>query len=718
MTILLLLLLLTMGAAGATSSDTIIEVLEEDGNGPIQGVLVSVVDTRWSGITDPDGLLSLPELEPPITLSLVRTGYSRLDTLLSLFPLKLTLRLCRDPIPMPAVVVKDRQEDPGEWKTTVASRDTLGPGRQIDDVLNEVPGVRVQESGTGTGLGGISIRGSSEIQTETWLDGMPMTHSRFGTSDMGGVLPGIIERLNVYQGWTPLRLGGTGIGGGVELSTVSDLPSGGFRIKTGIGNLGRVTGGASGGTRFADGWVLTRLEYLKQKNTFTYVDDNTTPLNATDDTVRTRENNKIEVANLLLKSAWNTRKMGKWTVTSLATWRREGVPGPGANPVKYAHHDAWEQRLVLKQETGSPSKLRMRTTVYQEWFQSDVSDPEGELNYYSTTKSESGTNTGGRFLFMTPEWRSLKTDARFEGRWERFHSAVTGGSDRSSRERRGSLGMGLGLTWRNLNLARWRGEGGLLWYSDQQNEGSETTNSLTTGRTALELNLSRDLQAVFSLSLQKRPPTLLELFGNQGSVKGNSKLESEKGRQVEAVLLIDSGLVRFAAYLRKVDNLIHYWLRSPRAILPENIGEVEMKGMELSFRSQIMDPVLLIFRISNQITKDLSGIPYYEGNVLPGCPEWRGSVTLRGRVQECVFATMGTRWESDYYLDRANKREEDGKIKLNAGIALKGPWRSHIRLDGDNLTDETGNDQWGYPLAGRRWRLAISFSALPADDGE
>jgi len=201
-------------------------------------------------------------------------------------------------------------------------------------------------------------------------------------------------------------------------------------------------------------------------------------------------------------------------------------------------------------------------------------------------------------------------------------------------------------------------------------------------------------------------------------VKGNSQLEPEKGRQVEAVLLIDNGLVRFATYLRKVDNLIHYWLRSPRAIIPENVGEVEMRGMELSLRSRIADPVLLIFRTSHQKTEDLSGFPYYEGNVLPGCPEWRGSVTLRGRAQERVIVTVRARWEGDYYLDRANKREESGKTKLNVGIALKGPWRSHIRLAGDNLTDETGNDQWGYPLPGKRWRLEISFSAFPVDDRE
>jgi outer membrane receptor protein involved in Fe transport len=232
---------------------------------------------------------------------------------------------------------------------------------------------------------------------------------------------------------------------------------------------------------------------------------------------------------------------------------------------------------------------------------------------------------------------------------------------------------------------------------------------VTTGRVAVEYTVLNDLTAAISWSTQGRPPTLFELFGNQGSVKGNADLEPEKGTQAETVLLAWSGRFRLAGYLRTVENLIQFWLRSPRVILPENVGEAEMRGVELSIHTTVVEPLNLIVRGTYQETEDLSNVPYYRGNELPGRPKWKGYFGVNAEPLSYIHGGVNLHFESDFYRDRANRHLEDGKTKLGAWLEVSELWNLVLRLSGENLTDETGNDQWGYPLPGRRLRLSVTY---------
>lgn len=690
-----------------------VEVLEELTQKPIEGVEISIADdASWVGITDENGLAVIALRKPPMELTLQRTGYVSIDTVLSIVGSPMVFHLQPAPLPMPGVEIKHTRTAPGEWDIALATRDTIRPVEELRETLETVPGVRVPESGSGSGAGGISIRGASPLQTETWLDGMPLVHSRFGGSELDGVLPGVVERLTVFQGWTPQRLGGTGIGGGVELETLGETPRPQFHCRTGIGSYGRVEGALGGGTPIRGGWVRAHLELLRQENDFKYVDDNATPLNTVDDSVRTRKNNRIEVANLLLKGASAEGRFGRTILTSLGTWRREGVPGPAANSIRHVSHEAWEERLILKHFFGSGDNVQGIATLYQECFNSRVVDPEGELAFYSSTRTERGFSSGGRLFIASGTWNHLRTDARLESRWEQFRSEIEGSGEPETSQRRRTLAGGAGLTWLGSDKIRSRGEIGVISYADHEDKGPDSDGSVTTGRVAAEYTLASELSAALSWSTQERPPTLFELYGNQGSVKGNADLKPEEGTQVEAVLLGWGGRFRLAAYMRQVENLIQFWLRSPRVILPENVGEAEMKGLELSVHAKIVEPVNLIVRGSYQETEDQSNVPYYRGNELPGRPKWKGHFGVNTRLSSRTRCGIHLRFESDFYRDRANRRLEDDTTKLGAWIELRGLWNLIIRLSGENLTDELGTDQWGYPLPGRRVRVTLSYPTI------
>ncbi len=704
-------LVLQIAAAGLEDGPPLVTILDASTGEGIADVRVELRGRApWMAVTGTDGSVTLPnDLTMPIDVSLVRTGYARVDTTLVSGAGCWIISMHPRPTPMPAVKIDDIAERPGEWSSGVVSI-SVDPGAStVSQALDEVPGVRAAQVGTGLGAGAICIRGSSSQQTEMWLDGVPLSGARFGTAKAEGILPGVIERLHVYQGWTPPRLGGSAIGGGVELSAQS-APRAGVRARVGGGGLGRREGGVAFGSRFRSGWTWADVELLSQENDFVYTDDNTTPLNATDDTLRTRANNAIDVVNVLLKSELRLDPHQRFLFTSLGSWRREGVPGPGANPIREARHRAWEERLAVKHMADSGGGTITEITAYQEWFSSKVSDPRAELRHYPSTRTETGTSTGARLFHSRRGSSFVGQDLRIETRLERFRAETDARQSHASTQRRLTGSAGGGIEVRPVNWSRGRGELALTWFRDTDEHGGASTGDLATARLALELQPFHDVTCLLTMAMRGRQPTLLEKFGDQGSVRGNPALVSEKARQMEAILDVWDGTLRLTSYVRDAENLIHYWLRSPRVVIAENIGEVRMKGVEISVRFGGLWNDYLSVRLygAYQETEDRSPAPYYRGKDLPGCPSWRGGGNMIFRIAQRSRVGIGVTSESSFYLDRANARAEGGRTDMRVWGELGGGSLPSLLFQVDNVLDQSGNDQWGYPLPGRRWRVGIT----------
>ncbi|HEX8701335.1 MAG TPA: TonB-dependent receptor [Myxococcaceae bacterium] len=89
----------------------------------------------------------------------------------------------------------------------------------LGDVLRRTEGVAVQRPG---GLGTqstLSLNGLSGSQVRTFVDGVPLELAGWG-EDVGSVPVPLLERVEVYKGVVPLRLGADALGGALNL--VSD----------------------------------------------------------------------------------------------------------------------------------------------------------------------------------------------------------------------------------------------------------------------------------------------------------------------------------------------------------------------------------------------------------------------------------------------------------------------------------------------------------------
>jgi hypothetical protein len=678
----------------------LVRVVEMDTGAAIVSALVQRSDSTVA-VTDSRGEAWIP-VSFSTSLRVMRTGYVPAEAMVGASD-TLRIELARAPFPMPAVEIRDSREHGGVWKHAAVVCSTTAGHEDLAATLEAVPGVDVDGSAGGMA---VSIRGAGPSGTAAWLDGMPLGQSLFGGADLGGILPGVLEGLSVYQGWAPMSLGGVAMGGGVSLETTRRLPVEGARVRAGCGSLGRWDAGAGYGAVLKSGWIYAGLEGLMQDNDFSYLDDNATQFNTMDDTTRNRANNRIELLNVLVKSVLGGGERDPWTLTSLTMWRREGVPGPATLPALKAAHESAAQRLIARRAQDLGQRWVVMTAGFAEWTTSCVKDPDAELSHLAATTESSGRSIGGSVACEGRGMR-LRPDARAEVRTERFSTEGPGVVLPKGWHSRTTASPSLGLTWDAAASLRCRVEGTAGRYWDG-GEGAQVHHELTTGRAALEYRLSARTLLMFSLSLQGRAPTLAELFGNAGSVRGNLQLTPERGTQIEAVVVLWDGVCRLAGYRRMMKDQIHFWLRSPRVVVPENIGESTMSGVEVLASVSISPRVTLDVHGAYQKSEDLSDAPYYRHNQLPGWPEWQGGLDVRVHAAEWCRVGGGIRGRDDVFIDRANRR-------ISKGTALAGAWAEADALrsllfgiSGENLFDQKGVDRWGYPEPGLRLRCRVS----------
>lgn len=86
------------------------------------------------------------------------------------------------------------------------------------EVLNQVAGVRVRQSGGVGSRMALSINGFTGNQVKVFIDGVPMDN--FGSSfQLNNIPVGLAKRIEVYKGVVPIHLGADALGGAINIVT-------------------------------------------------------------------------------------------------------------------------------------------------------------------------------------------------------------------------------------------------------------------------------------------------------------------------------------------------------------------------------------------------------------------------------------------------------------------------------------------------------------------
>ncbi len=628
------------------------------------------------------------------------------------------------------------------------------PGTQPADSLPEVvartPGATLRSIGGLGQFGSISLRGSSPQQVAMFLDGVPLTSSTAGLVDLSSLPLDGLARVEIYRGYVPVAFGSSAIGGAIDLVGAPAWQRAGLTLAAGYGSFGaRETRLSLRGPLSKTGRTAgaVTVGYAGATGDYPFFDDGGTPDLAGDDSTPRRTGNDYD--RVAVHGRLDHRR-GPWrfAVQQLVQYKDQGIPGPATAQAQDVRLSTLIGRMVASARrygVGGPGgRLEWLAGIGVERFALD--DPSGEVGLGPDAQRRWGADLYLSPRLRLPLWRGayvgLTADQRLEfvDVDERLETVGTTGDARRSRA---AWGAGLQLEQfafndRLLVVPVVRVDGLRSRFAvapgagEQDDQGRD---DLTLGlgpRLGTRLRLAPGLELRASTGRYFRPPTLTELFGDQGYIQGNEGLLPERGTAVDGGLVLDrpgrevtlyAQIAGFSTWSR---DLIQ-WINAGSVVRPVNLGGARLRGLDSSLMFVVPRQWLSLqgnytFLDSRNDTDDTA----QRGQPLPGRPRHE----VFGRASVGRGFTVGQVWTEPRLLytadiiggtrlDPSGRLVSPTRVLQGVGAQVQLDGRVHLAVEVRNLLDvRTGTvvvrdvagarprsrgiaDFIGYPLPGR-----------------
>ena len=633
------------------------------------------------------------------------------------------VQLRPQPLLMEGLAVQARREE----APTAAFVERIALDEQrpasLPELLERAAGVQVRRQG---GLGSFStasIRGSTTEQVQVFVDGVPLNQALGGGVDLGRLLVGGVERVEVYRGAVPARFGGNSLGGVVNLQTRAPSAHPQFRLQGMGGSFGtwQASGSVSGPWR--GGNYLGLVEGTGSRNDFSFHDDNGTPYNLADDERTRRRNSDFVGLRSLLKAErpWGRRRVQLHHTFDL---RHQGIPGIGNYQARQVRFDSWQDLSQLELSGPLSGSSRYEGSVYHALQQDSYKDPKGEVGtgvqrYRNTTRG-AGAQGALHLLWGTRALATLTGRARGEGFAprdllrprahlpdSRRYSGLFGGEGEMALwGGRAHLVLGSQVEFLRDRLVNTAG----LSLLEGRTKNKET--AMLGGQAGGEGRLGQAWKLQVHVGRYQRPPSFYELFGDRGAVIGNTDLRREQGVHWDTGLSYaprqggNLRLLEVAYYHKDTRDLIRFVQNSQQVSRPYNIGRALVQGVEL--RGEVdLRGLRLSGNYAYQQALNHSPFPFEKGKDLPNAPrqsfDLRAEAILGGR--KFYYDLNG---ESRQFLDRANLRPVASRLLHTLGLTLCPGAGLEVSGEVRNLRGDQVEDLWGYPLPGRSFFVMIS----------
>ncbi len=596
--------------------------------------------------------------------------------------------------------------------------------RDLSDALDLLPGLHVVRVGGHGAATHVQVRGATAAQTLVALGDIPLRSPTGRPVDLEAIPVLALGSIEVWRSRGPASLGDTPIGGVIRLRPRKTGP--GAEARAGYGSYGATLVEARGawGQRHGDGGSAS-ARWLTGDGDFPYLHDAGTPLDPSDDYLRRRGNNRVRRLSGLLRHRLHLGRRWRVGLTWLGGWRSQGLPGLAVAEATRANAETHHHNVILR---GSNNRAGHATEVWAHAAteQLNVQDRLGELGpVQARTQDVRAGELGVRWRLGRGAIRPRAAlAARLGG--IRTDDQLTGRASPQATQAAATLSLGADLRgerWRVSPTVRATGIGSRR-YEDQGWVAHWTTvdaptRALLSGELGGAVHLTPRWVARVGLGLANRAPTLVELFGNDGTVRPAPRLRDERALTAtcasELRLGRDTrgGTLAISGFLSDRTDLIQLVRAGPGQAIHTNVGHATVVGAEVATTGQWGDHLFAQASWAVLRGRDQSADPAYDGNALPLRPasRWHGAVALRRlRVATHVHAGLrvATRWQAGSFADRANLVVIPARAEVDASADLTaGHWRASLRLD--NAFDAARFDRVGLPLPGRVWMLNLAW---------
>jgi outer membrane receptor protein involved in Fe transport len=591
------------------------------------------------------------------------------------------------PAPAPTVV-----EDPTGFGTVIEKKELEGRHLRAADVLLRAPGTTVRHD---PGAETVRVRGGSPEHVLVFLDGIRLNPASGGGVDLRTLPPALLERVTLLRGNEGARYGAGAFGGVVLLETRATGPGeGGVAAAFTAGSFGTFgfDGSAAGGGDTYDG--LAAVSLYRTAGDYPAAYDPTPSLDGGDLRDRRVDNNDDRQGALLLKGG---ARWGDLRLTALAqgTLAERGLPGTFYRPTPDRRRS--DRRLLgALRARGEPSADLALEAGLELRHDGLLVEDDAPVPGADATPTAGGDpwQTEGRALASsaiegTPvDWALLRADLEAGDEW--LESPYHGAPSRALFAAAASAELYAGKRITVAPAARFDVVGPYASVSPKLGVAYRPVSLL-------------ELRASGARTF--RPPSFGELYLDQGPMKPNPDLKSERGWAVDggAVLRWKAVEVQGSAFLARSEDLIVYELVSGTVAKPFNFADAEVAGGELEATVRPLRGLTLAASWTRAVSRNLRDDPRYLDHDLPYHPRDR----VQGRAAwdggGATAYVEGSR-QSAQFTNRENTSSLPAQTTFGTGAGVrlaKAPWELWLSGQVDNVFDATLVDQLGFPQPGR-----------------
>ena len=596
----------------------------------------------------------------------------------------------------------------------------------VADLVSRSAAVRIQQYGGLGAFATVSLRGAPPNQLALYLDGAPLTSAAQTLVNLGDLPVTAVDRIEVYRGPSPLSLGPVTPGGAINIVTLPAIA--GTQAAVVRGSFGMLEArGSAGAAR--GGWsALVHGGYQGARGDFGYRDDNGTPFNPGDDQSSTRQNNRFDSATALATARGAIP--GGWTAALRENLfhKRQGVPGLGAVPALHTRLEYLRSLSRLELERGGAGAWpSFHLAASLDRTRTQFRDPMGELGFGA---ADADDRTGGEQWVVGATTPPLRAGLVLESfgalRIERGELHDRSGAADPPPSRRDTRGISVAARlepWRDRVLLsagrRWdRQRDALRWVSSLGAAGaSDLARELDSPELGTRVRLGFGLEGRGNWFKAARAPDFLELFGDEGSVRGNPTLDVERAESWDAGGRWSLGpgrapraALEWAHYESHPRNLIAYVRNSASSVRAQNISRARLRGEELSGWAELPRGLSASGWITWQTTLDQGAVAAWRGRRLPLRPERHAFAQLLWRARALRLGG-DIEYLSEDFLDRANRQRVPARTLTGASISIRTHFDLRITLDARNLGDVRVADVADFPLPGRSLFVSCGLGA-------
>ncbi|MEE8637431.1 MAG: TonB-dependent receptor [Candidatus Margulisiibacteriota bacterium] len=557
------------------------------------------------------------------------------------------------------------------WNTSVITSEELKNFKTVGEALRLVAGIDSQSFGYLGAVNTIRVHGANASQVLILVDGSRINSPLLGTFDMGDLLTGDIEKIEIVRAPLSAVYGSDAISGVINIITKSPKES-----KKSIFASAASFGTQQYKANFADERFVLSANYLKSDGF--------------------RTNSDYLGKNIVGKVRL---PVGNWeTLLDLAYYDAvKGVPGVPTS----------------ESDPGSATEPNDRQTDKNARLALSIKNKEVNFKVYHNALDQK----------LDPYIWGASTNLAWQTGVEWQHTLKLGLGDflygLEAREDTGNGTMSGQHTIRNYALFVqdvFQPRQDLSITAGVRGDKHSVAGESVNPRIGIIFNPAKDLIIRSSLGSAFRAPTLNELYWNDGWMFGNASLKPEKAVSFDIGLERRLGQGSYAKvnyFLSSVTDLILWdWMSSTIETRAKNVGEAALRGVEFEFVKSLWAGGRGFINFTWQKAENKKDFdPLAEGKTIRYVPESKLNAGINYAGGSLLIKHMGER-----YADNYNTVKLAAYTVVDLGISRKLA-NFDVNFGIDNLFDETYSEAVGnhpityanieYPMPGRRYTLGI-----------